>query len=597
MVKSNAYGVTPQWLDERYDSIVSACHKQNITHIGITASITGKLLAPPEKFRELKEKLINDGITCWAEIVSIGHPAMGKYYDSSGRPPKPDLFWDGDLIITPEDDVELLPRGWQYAINEFGNPVYCTACPNEAWLRGNLRILNEIAPIFDEIWYDDDFRLDGDQGAGKPHTSTAACYCDNCLEELSKKVGKRITREDILSDQVLHNAWIEAKVDKLTSMWDMLSHKARQINSRLRLGLMVRWGGEERDGIDIDKILACSGSDTLLRVGEGHFTRNEFTLPESQAIEYLSASYHISWFSPQTKVWSETTYFTGVTQEDILKKIALALGAGVQELSYCPCVPEWIEEQNFLEEKLELIKILGDNFANAGLIYQPIAILRTKSAGYGDRSPLQRIRDRQLFPLFSLAGICAQVIRQNHWCDTGNKKLLAITGRSVWDFDIDNHGDRHLILDGSALLEGAPLNAQLGLTNITKTSNGRVDFSGGDFIKDGLLYSSSNITIIPYVWQDIPESLLNQILYDIRRVIGSKSLSVVVEGDLYVLPVHYRHNDYDAILLVNLTHTPREIDLRLKGTRTYLYDQEGMPIDKHFILGPDEVRIVIARDG
>lgn len=45
---------------------------------------------------------------------------------------------------------------------------------------------------------------------------------------------------------------------------------------------MVRWGGEERESIDTDKILACSGSDTLLRAGEGYFTRNEFIiLPES----------------------------------------------------------------------------------------------------------------------------------------------------------------------------------------------------------------------------------------------------------------------------------------------------------------------------
>ncbi|MGC8972399.1 MAG: hypothetical protein ACP5K2_09475, partial [bacterium] len=508
----------------------------------------------------------------------------------------PDLFWDGDLIITPGDNVELLPRGWQYAINEFGNPVYCTACPNEAWLKRNLRILNELASIFDEIWYDDDFRLDGDQGAGKPHTSTAACYCDNCLEELSKRVGNRITREDILSDQALHNAWIEAKVDKLTSIWDILSHTAHQINPKLRLGLMVRWGGEERDGIDIDKILSHSGSDILLRAGEGHFTRDEFNLPENQAIEYLVTSYHISWFPPKTKVWSETTYFTGITEEDILKKIALALASGAQELSYCPCVPEWIEEQNFLSEKLEFIKRLGDTFSNAELIYQPIAILRTKSAGYGDRFPLQRVRDRQPFPLFSLAGLCAQVIRQNHWCDTGNQKILAVTGRSVWDFNLDDLGDRHLILDGSALLENSPLNAELGLANITKTLDGRVNFSGGIFTSDGLLYSSSRITIIPYVWQDVPELLLNQLLYDIRRVIGSKALSVVVEGDLYVLPVHYRHNDYDAILLVNLTHTPRKIELYLKDTRTHLYDQGGMPIDKHLILAPDEIRIIIARD-
>ncbi len=595
MVICHAYSVHTDQLAQQYDEIVEACRKQGITHVGILASITGKLLTPPEELAEWRRRLEADGIGVWAEVFGVGHPSMGAFYDAQGNPPQPDLFWEGGLVVGPgATDTDLLPRGWQYAVNEFGNPVYCTTCVNEAAIEGNKVVMRELAAVFDEIVYDDEFRLDGDQGAGTPSGSTAACYCDACLADLSERVGRIVTREDVLADQSLHDAWMDQKVEKLTAMWQAVCETGREVNPSVRMGLMIRWGGEERDGLDVDQLLPYFGEAPMLRAGEGHFTVNEYTRPENQAIEYLVTSYHVSWFPQDEPVWSETTYFEGVTQQDVLKKVALALGAGVSDIAYCPCVSDWIMHQNYLEGDQEAIARWAQEFGDASRHYSPIAILRGPAAGRGDRRPTQRVRDRQPFPLFSMAGLFSTVIRQGHWLDDGSQPLLAITGRTVWDVSAEELAGRELVLDGAALLEGAPLNDALGVRDVAQGADGRVVFTADGLREDGQLYTKEGLTIVPYVWQDVPEDALGKLMADIRRVLGAKLGSVVVEGDVRVLPVHARHEDHDAILLVNLTHEPRRVSVRPAADRPVLKELDGSLAVEQLELAGDEIRVLIA---
>ena len=597
MLHCSVYATDIWRLDEQYEEIVAACHAQGISRISIFAAGTGKIMGHPERHREYIRRLSRDGLSVFAIALGLGHPAMGEHYNPDGTPPDPPHFWRGGLIVEERlPDSSLLPLGWQYAVNEFGNPVYSNACVNEACIQGNRWVMEQLAPIYDEIWFDDDFRNDSDQGAGAPHTSTAACYCDRCLAELSARLGRKVTREDVLADQAVHDAWIAQKVEKLAALWRAICEAGRAIKPHLRMGMMVRWSGEERDGVDIDRWLPAFGERPLLRVGEGHFTRREYVQPQSQAMEYLVASYHVSWFPPSVSAWSETTYFSGVTRQDIRKKVALALGAGAKEVAYCPCVPGWVLEQNFLaEDRLEMERwaaVLGD----AGRHYQPIAILRTPAAGRGDRRPTQRVRDRQIFPLFSMAGLFAVAVRQGHWRDTGEQPVLAVTGRSAWDFNLADLGERELVVDGAALVEDAPLNAQLGIGAVRVGEGGEVHLNGEGYRADGLLFTKGNVTIIPYIWQDVPESLMPRLLEDIRRVVGPKVGSVVVEGDTQVLPVHVRHDGYDAILLVNLTHEPRRVRLEIKDRRRELLDADGRPLGAELRLEADEIKLVLARE-
>jgi len=240
-------------LETRFDEIVKACKAQRIKHIGVLASITGKLLAEPEEFRHYRDRLSAEGITCWAEVFGVGHPAMGRYYNPDGTPPDPFLHWDGDLVARLGDDVSLLPRGWKYAVNEFGRPVYATAQLDEAWRKGNERVVRALATVFDEIWYDDEYRLDGDQNAGEPHTSTAADYSEEAMAELSAHVGRAVVREDVLADQALHDVWIDLKTNRLARMWQAVCEAARSVNPGVRMDALL---------LDIRSALRAENQDT-----------------------------------------------------------------------------------------------------------------------------------------------------------------------------------------------------------------------------------------------------------------------------------------------------------------------------------------------
>ena len=84
-----------------------------------------------------------------------------------------------------------------------------------------------------------------------------------------------------------------------------------------------------------------------------------------------------------------------MTHADIRKKTALSLGAGTRTIDYCPCVssPEWISTQDFMSADDADIEAWGAALGDAANQHQPIAILRGKSAGRGDRKPTQRCRD------------------------------------------------------------------------------------------------------------------------------------------------------------------------------------------------------------
>jgi len=594
MVRCTAYSTRVNTLDTRYDEIVAACKAQNITHIGILASVTGKLLAEPARFREYRDRLAKDGISCWAEVFAVGHPAMGRYYNEDGTPPDLPLHWDGDLIAQEGDDINLLPADWSYAVNEFGNPVYATAQLDAAWERQNQRVVRELAAVFDEIWFDDEYRLDGDQGAGYPHTSTAADYGDAAMAELSAEVGRAVTREDVLADQALHDVWVTQKTERLARMWQSMCDTAREVNPEIRMGLMIRWFGEERDGLNVDRLVPAMQDPPLLRAGEGHFTASEYVRPESQVIEYLSASYHVSWYPQATETWTETTYFEGVPREWVLKKVALGLAAGCSAVAYCPCVPGWVIHQNYLKDDVDTIDTWAQAMSHPERQVDPIVILRTASAGRGDKQPTQRVRDRQAFPLFSMAGLFSTCVRQGGWRDDGSGSVLAITGRSVWDVDLSAVKGRHLVLDGAALLENSPLNEALGIGDVAAGEGGLVTFSCDKVKPAGMLWTSSDLTIIPYVWQDVPAPFMDSLLRDIRGVLGKLVHSVVLEGHPLVVPVQVRHEDRDALMLVNLTQEDRTVTVRLRGPRQRLLDQTGAPMPARQVLRADEIKLLYA---
>ena len=570
----------PQTLERQYASIVDACRRQSIGDVSIMAAITGKLTAAPEVLGRWRARLVGDGFHVSAMVFAVGHPAMDDYYNADGSLKK-NPWYEGDLVGSGSGEMLApLPRGWQYAVNEFGQNVYCSACPNAAWREGNMRVVRELAAVFDVIWYDDEYRMDSDQWGGESLASTACCYCDWCMAELGRDLGRCISRSHVIGEQKVHEAWVGRKVRMLTDGWQAIAAAGRSVNPNLALGLMVRWGGEERDGLDMARLLPVMASNPLLRAGEGHFGAAEYAQPISQVLEHLVTSYHVSWFPQPAVVRSETTYFTGTSPQQIMKKVALATAAGAGQLAYCPCVKQGILYQQFMETQQKQLSqwasALADKRSLAG-----IQIVRTPAAAVGDKDPHQRRRDRRPFPLLSLAGVCSHVVRSGSWRED-SMAMIAVTGRSVWDWPW--RANQRLVLDGAALLEMAPVNSALGISEAQQAVGGVVHFVGNGWRADGRLWCRGEQIIIPVVWQDIPAADMEAWLREIRRVLSPLVDTFSVDGDLGVLPVQHHTPEGDVVLLVNLTDQARRV--RLGRTASARRDGDQLT------LAPQEIRIM-----
>ncbi len=579
-MNSYLYALMPQTLELQYASIVEACRRQSIGDVSIMAAVTGKLTAAPEALGRWRARLVADGFQVSAMVFAVGHPAMDAYYNADGSLKK-NPWYEGGLVGSGSGEMLApLPRGWQYAVNEFGQNVYCSACPNAAWREGNVRVVRELAGVFDVIWYDDEYRMDSDQWGGESLASTACCYCDRCMAELGRELGREISRSHVLGEQKVHEAWVARKVRMLADGWQAIAAAGRSVNAKLALGLMVRWGGEERDGLDLAKLLPVMVPEPLLRAGEGHFGAAEYAQPVSQVVEHLVTSYHVSWFPQPAVVRSETTYFTGMSPRQIMKKAVLALAAGAGQLAYCPCVNQGVLYQQFIEAQQTRLSqwatALADKRNLAG-----IQIVRTPAAAMGDKDPGQRRLDRQPFPLLSLAGLCSHVVRAGSWRED-SQAMVAVTGRSVWDWPW--RVDGRLVLDGAALLEMAPVNRALGISQAKQAAGGAVRFVGDGWEADGRLWCRGEQIIIPVVWQEIPPADMEAWLGEIRRVLSPLVDTYSVEGDLGVLPVQHHTPEGDVVLLVNLTDQPRRVRLG----RPALARRDGGVLT----LEPEEIRII-----
>lgn len=584
------YAIWPSGVDRDLNRLVRDCRRQGIDHVSVMGSVTGKLTATPGRLRECRGRLEAAGLRTSVLVFAVGHPNMPRYYGAEGRPPVPIPFYTGPRILPDGESGELLPAHWQYAVNEYGNPTYCCACLNQAWLEDNMRIAGELAGVFEEIWYDDEFRVDGDQGAGAPHTSATRCYCDQCLARLSATLGRPVTRQEIVADPLLHEAWIRDKRHQLTRGFEQIVKAAREVRSDVSVGLMVRWGGEERDGIDIGQLLPSLGHPPRLRAGEGHFGDAEYARPVSQVMEHLACAYHISWFPRETAALSETTYYAPVPRHAIIKKAALALAAGISELAYCPCVDGGIAYQWFIEHDRALLDRVAAAFPDKSALHRPIRILRGSAAGFGDPDPRRRAGDRMYIPWFSLAGLHSTVMRKGSWRDSGG--LPAITGRSAWDCPPRNAGEEPLIVDGAALLEKSPLNDALGITHVRMVEGeGRVEVEG-DYQRDGLMLRRGCTWIVPYVWHAAVAEQVPAILRDLRRTLGPLTGAAYLGGDLDVLLVHHRYPSHDSLLLVNLCQETRKITLHLPADRHRLTSWDGEPIEPSIVLGPHEIEVL-----
>ena len=146
-MKISAYAASATQLEQSYDAIRESCRRQAIGKVAMTASMTGKLMGDPNAMLRMRQRLEADGIAVFGLVYGIGHPAMASYYAGTSMPPDPLPFSKVVGIEANWRAAAPLPRGWRYAANEFGYPVFCCACPDDACLTGNAQIFRHFVPV------------------------------------------------------------------------------------------------------------------------------------------------------------------------------------------------------------------------------------------------------------------------------------------------------------------------------------------------------------------------------------------------------------------------------------------------------------------
>jgi len=134
----------------------------------------------------------------------------------------------------------LPPLPFQPIVGHDGSISKSCACPNtppfREYIREKYLLFAKAEPDF--IWVDDDLRMH--------HKGVAyGCFCPNCLEILSRTVGKAFDRPELVkalsapSDTELRAAWVEQNVRTLESLLAEVACVIHGENPAIRTGLMT----------------------------------------------------------------------------------------------------------------------------------------------------------------------------------------------------------------------------------------------------------------------------------------------------------------------------------------------------------------------
>jgi hypothetical protein len=119
----------------------------------------------------------------------------------------------------------------------------CTACAcplSEGWKRATTELWHRYASTEpDVLWVEDDIRLHNHQPA------KFACFCPLHMKEFSKKVGKEVSREELVAALLApgephpyRKAWLDLNRDIMTDTVAFIEKCVHEVSPEIKLGLM-----------------------------------------------------------------------------------------------------------------------------------------------------------------------------------------------------------------------------------------------------------------------------------------------------------------------------------------------------------------------
>ena len=284
--------------------------RAGVNTLWLAGAYSGRLQAGALQLKQAADTLREEGFDVGAVTIPVGHPGNS---------------------LNPEDDsLELsIPSAWRYRQGPDGQPVYHCADIEPVMMEENQRLMEALASAgVSALFHDDDLRM-GDWGP-----QMGGCFCESCISAFNAATGRRETRESLLRglaggrDAALCLDWSRDLCRKLGHLVDAMAVQGP------RSGIMVMHAGDERHGINLPA-LSAAHPDMLYRVGEAHFSNEDYAAPQHRASVWCSILQHLALMQGH-ETFSETTVFPprALRPDYLLGKARLALAAGVDHIFY-----------------------------------------------------------------------------------------------------------------------------------------------------------------------------------------------------------------------------------------------------------------------
>ncbi len=307
MLKFNYFADVKKTLyDESYGHSLALMKEAGVNTLWLMVYTSGRYTAEKDEIIKAKNKLESNGFEVNALTVPVGHPGNS---------------------LNPEEALDLsIPENWTYRVGPDGENVYFCGCVNDILIKENKAVVEFCRDAgFSKIFFDDDLRM------SNLDDKVCGCFCDSCIKEFSSLHEKNYSREEIVKGYIekkeLYNDWVNYNCSKITRFM-----KETAVDG-IQTGIMVMIEGERVYGIDIPAIKQAV-PDCLFRVGEGHFSDNDFTSDENHKREINSIKNHLKTIGNTDICYSETTVFPpkALSPENLVEKAKLAVAQGIENI-------------------------------------------------------------------------------------------------------------------------------------------------------------------------------------------------------------------------------------------------------------------------
>jgi hypothetical protein len=351
MMKLNfTYNVSPRRLlhDKTVSGSLDKMRRAGVKTIYLFGYFYGSFESEPEHIAKAKKVLEDEGFATGIINVPLGH--------------------GGNALDPTDPNVNLdIGNGWRMTMDSMGRYRLNTTCIDEVMMEDSKKanlIMYEMG--FRSFFNDDDLRL------GQWGPELQGCFCNYCMDEFYSIVGRKVTREDIVSmkDSELCEAWMSYQCEKIARFLLVTTPKGA------RNGIMVMHNGDRRHGIDIPLLRKLMPDNLVFRVGEAHFDDNAFANKEGYESVERSIRRHMALVGDHSICYSETTCYpkNALSPENWIEKMKLEIRCGLRNLylmsgtwffedSYWDALEKALPELVYLADTTEIPELILTEFS------------------------------------------------------------------------------------------------------------------------------------------------------------------------------------------------------------------------------------------